>query len=212
MESSGKKLAELIEDGCNAVLLNLLWLVCCFPVITIGASTAAMQSVARRIACRESVHVWSQFWQGFRENWKQGSGVFALFTVFGSACAGDIALGLYNEGTAGHMCLFIGVVGLICIAAIWTMAFPLMIRYRTPFGKLLKNAFLLALTNPHIVLAGVAAAALFPAVGFVENVRIRMIAIPGFFLLGGVLPALAVQLLMRRVYERLESDTNREEA
>lgn len=67
-----------------------------------------------------------------------------------------------------------------------------------------ENALLLSLSNPHVVLMGLAAAALFPVLGAL-NVYLRIIATPGWVLLGGGLPVLVQQLLMRKVYARLEA-------
>ena len=85
-----------------------------------------------------------------------------------------------------------------------TLVFPILTRYRLPLKTVLKNALLLSLANPQIVLAGLAAAALFPALGWL-SINLLIIAVPGELLLGAGLPVLIQQLLLRKVYARLEA-------
>ena len=59
------------------------------------------------------------------------------------------------------------------------------------------------------MIAGLAATALFPALG-AWNIDLMIIAVPGWVMLGGGLPVLVQQLLMRKIYARLEEDQNGE--
>ena len=66
MDMPRRTIGEWVQIICDLILLNILWLVCCLPIVTIGASTAAMHSVARKMAACEHYTVWSGFWHGFR--------------------------------------------------------------------------------------------------------------------------------------------------
>ena len=69
---------EWIQVFCDLILVNILWFVCSLPIITVGASTAALYSVVRKMAACEYYTVWRGFWHGFRENWKQVTAVALL--------------------------------------------------------------------------------------------------------------------------------------
>ena len=103
-----------------------------------------------------------------------------------------------------------GVLGLILAAFAWAMVFPVLARYTQKTPALLKNAVTVALTNPHIVLLGWAAALLFPAMTLAGDTA-AFFAIPCWALLGGTLPALVMQLLLRPVYRRLEQPQDGQE-
>lgn len=211
MDAPGRTMGEWAQVFCDLVLLNLLWLVCCLPIVTIGASTAALHSVARKMATCEHYTVWSGFWQGFRENWKQGTAVALILGLVMLISCADFIIGLNNPSAAGVACQIVGVLGVIAAVFTLSLAFPVLTRYRLPLKTVLKNALLLSLSNPHIVLTGLAAAALFPVLGAL-NVYLRIIATPGWVLLGGGLPVLVQQLLMRKVYARLEAGRITEES
>lgn len=211
MDMPRRTIGEWVQISCDLILLNILWLVCCLPIVTIGASTAAMHSVARKMAACEHYTVWSGFWHGFRENWKQATAVTVILGVVLLISWADFTIGLNNPGLTGIACQVIGVLGMIAGVFTLTLAFPVLTRYRLSLRTVLKNAALLSLANPHIVLVGLAAAALFPAL-IVWNIDLLVIAVPGWVLLGGGLPVLAEQLLMRKVYARLEAGQITEES
>ena len=187
MDMPRRTIGEWVQISCDLILLNILWLVCCLPIVTIGASTAAMQ------------------------NWKQATAVTVILGVVLLISWADFTIGLNNPGLTGIACQVIGVLGMIAGVFTLTLAFPVLTRYRLPLRTVLKNAALLSLANPHIVLVGLAAAALFPAL-IVWNIDLLGIAVPGWVLLGGGLPVLAEQLLMRKVYARLEAGQITEES
>lgn len=54
-------------------VLNILWVLCCLPVITVGGATAALyDSVVRCVRGGES-GAYARFFQTFREKWKSGA-------------------------------------------------------------------------------------------------------------------------------------------
>lgn len=196
---------EWVRIICDLILANVLWLICCLPIVTIGASTAALHSVVRKMAACEYYTVWSGFWHGFRENWKQGTAVFLILGLVLGISWFDLTTGLRSPGLRGIAFQIVGVLGLIAGVFTLSLAFPVLTRYRLPLKTVLKNAALLSFANPHIVLAGLAAAALFPALGWL-SINLLIIAFPGELLLGAGLPVLTQQLLLQKVYARLEAD------
>lgn len=202
---------EWVQIICDLILLNILWLICCLPIVTIGASTAALHSVVRKMAACEYYTVWRGFWHGFRENWKQGTAVALLLGLVLMISWVDFTIGLRSPGLTGIARQIVGVLGLILGMFTLTFAFPVLTRYQLPLKTVLKNAVLLSLANPHIVLACLAAAVLFPALGWL-SINLLIIAVPGELLLGASLPAFIGQLLMCKVYARLEEGQKTEES
>lgn len=202
---------EWVRIICDLILADILWLICCLPVVTIGASTAALHSVVRKMAACEYYTVWSGFWHGFRENWKQGTAVFLILSLVLGISWFDLTTGLRSPGLTGIAFQIVGVLGLVAGVFTLSLAFPVLTRYQLPLKMVLKNAVLLSFANPHIALAGLAAAALFPALGWL-SINLLIIAFPGELLLGAGLPVLTQQLLLQKVYARLEADQASSEA
>ncbi|MDO4273792.1 MAG: DUF624 domain-containing protein [Eubacteriales bacterium] len=67
------KFFRFMEKFLELVKLNALWVIFSLPVITAGASTFAMFTVAGQIADGEEGYIWKSFWKAFRGNWKKSS-------------------------------------------------------------------------------------------------------------------------------------------
>lgn len=63
-------------------LLNMFWLVGCVPVVTAGASTAALCHAYIRILQNREESTWRLYWDGFRSNFRQATAAWLVYLVF----------------------------------------------------------------------------------------------------------------------------------
>lgn len=64
------------------VIVNILWFICCIPIVTVGASTAAMYRVTMELAQKkDDVSVVSDFFRAFRANFKQATIVYLILLI-----------------------------------------------------------------------------------------------------------------------------------
>lgn len=142
----------------DCIFLSLFWIVGCFPVVTVGASFAALYDSAFRSYRRGDKNSWQRFLKTFRDNWKAGilpTVVFLIAVFF----LGKAMIGLWNSAVAGNLgwmafsgLAFVGVV----ILGVLSVLFPLLSRFENSFPVLLKNTLLLAMANlPRTVALGV---------------------------------------------------------
>ena len=73
------------------VALNLLFLICSIPVITVGASCTAMYTVLFRFVRNDEPDILKTFFKAFRENLKNASCIWAAML----AAAGTLAVNYY---------------------------------------------------------------------------------------------------------------------
>ena len=79
---------NLLALSCPAVLkANLLFLLCCLPIVTIPISVFAMNRVMYRIALDQPVKCFQLFKETFRQSWKQ-SYLAAVLTAVPLVCSG----------------------------------------------------------------------------------------------------------------------------
>lgn len=204
-ENGYSRLMNWFEMGCDLVLLNLLWLSLCLPVITVGASTTAMHYVVRKMIAGEPYKVAGSFFHSFRENWKQATALWLMLVFLIAIGLGDFYIGSRIPswiGTASQLIAAFVALGVLVLTA---MAFPLLARYQASLGRLLKNAVLLGLTNPFAPFAFGATLAILPAVAIWKPTLLGYI-IPVGLLIGGVIPTLAVEILLRPVCAKLEKN------
>ena len=133
----------------DCIFLSLFWLIGCVPVVTAGASFAALYDATFRGFRRGDKHCWNRFLRVYRENWKAAilpTGVFLmvlsllirmLVALWNSAVAGSISWMVFS-GAA-----FVG----ILVLGILSVLFPLLSRFENSFPGLLKNTCFLAMAN-----------------------------------------------------------------
>ena len=82
------------------IFLSLFWMLCCIPVVTIGASTAALYDASFRAFRRNERNTWQRFFQVFRRNWKAGILPTLVFLLAGWGLL-KAAVALWNLAVVG---------------------------------------------------------------------------------------------------------------
>lgn len=193
-------LGRFLNSVADMVLLNLLWLLCSLPVVTIGASTVALYTVNLRYPEDDS-GLAKLFFLAFRNNWKQGMAAGLLFLAAAASLILDfkIVQGLSDGWQVLKTILWAAV--FVCLM-MYVYTFPLLARYDQTLGKTLRNALLLGLSNLPATLLVMLLHAL-PVVAVVLNPEMFVsFALPFLTFLGpGILSFLSAQV-MKRVYAR----------
>lgn len=129
----------------DLIALNLIWALCCVPIVTIGASTVAMNAVAQQLSREECSGVLRAFLKAFKRDWKQGTLLFLLLI----AIAGVTVVDIYYLLQVKFPALLVVVCMLPPVALVFSasFAFPLLARFDNTIWNTLKNALLLSIAN-----------------------------------------------------------------
>ena len=141
-------LSQKAENAADLILLNVLWLVCCIPVFTIGPSTTAMCCVTRGMAKGDWPPVIKTFFREFRNNFRQGLSVFlALLIPVGLVCF-YLLITVSGGLDSTPFLKYLSYVAVMFIGFVCSYAYPLLATFDNTVGNTLKNAVLLPLANP----------------------------------------------------------------
>ncbi len=141
---------QLLGKIADLLILDLLWLVCSLPVITIGASTSALYYVCFKLSKDREGPLFKSFFKAFRDNWKRGTAIWLILLVTGLFLAFDLqALTSLSDGTSAVsvilFCLF------VLFAVLWGLmllyAFPLQAHFDNPVKRTLRNAIGLGVSH-----------------------------------------------------------------
>ena len=125
------------------VILNLLWLVCSIPVITIGASTTALFSVTLKLVKNEEGYIVKGYLKAFKENWKQSTALWSIFLLADIVLIIDFsALKLMSDNLATFYRVLFGIMACLLFSAM-IYAFGLQARFVNTVKNTLKNAVIL---------------------------------------------------------------------
>ncbi len=148
--SYDSKFGQLLIKFCYACCLSLLWLLCCLPVVTAGASTTALYYVCLKVAKDEETSVFKMFFHSFKENFRQATVLWLLMLAAGLVLGLDGYI-LYHlrAASTGAQAVFWTLLLAVIIAAavVYTIVllnlFPLVASVRNTTFAMLKNAFLI---------------------------------------------------------------------
>lgn len=139
---------QLLTRVGDLIIVNVLFLVCCVPVVTIGASTAALHKVTQCIVFDEDNGIARTFFRAFRENFKQATTVWGLMLVFAAATVCNYMLiSGFAAGTAAAVLkgVLVVLIGLVVVLAAYL--FPLMVRYSNTLREHAVNSLILAVVK-----------------------------------------------------------------
>lgn len=142
-----------VIDGINrivdSILLCFLFLICCLPIFTIGASITSLYYTMLKVIQNDRGYITSEFFSCFKKNFKQSTmvwlmllGIFAFlgfdFIIMKSALLlGDLSGYLY------YVFLL-----LMAIIATWSLYFfPYIARFEDCTKDLLRNTAMIAILN-----------------------------------------------------------------
>ena len=133
----------------DCIFLSMFWLIGCIPVVTVGASFAALYDSTYRGFRQGEKHCWGRFLQVFRENWKAGILPTVVFLAVLSLVV-KVLVALWNSAVAGSVSwmLFSGIAFAgVLVVGILSVLFPMLSRFENAFPVLLKNTVFLGLAN-----------------------------------------------------------------
>ena len=189
----------------DLIYLNILTMLCCIPMVTIGASWTAMQYTLLKIYRDEDDGVTKSFCRAFRSNFLQSTGLMLLFgsglCLLWINC--ELTRNLDSELPDFLLVLLPVVIILVLCIAVW--AFVLQARYRNSIFTTIKNAALIAIRYP-------IRSVLMAILMFLPLILIKLTlrSVPVVILLGFVAGGLAQVQLYNSILVKLENGSRQE--
>ena len=184
----------------TAIMINLAFLICCIPVVTIGPATCALYSAIRYVV--QGNGWFNGFWNGLKKNFIRNAlvGSVLLIMIADMAVNFNTALGFYLEGN-GYVPLLIYTVGLLPLLMVFSAVWPLHVFIPYESGMdWVKDTFRLLVKAP-LQLLIVSALMVLPValVLYIPEIGFMMLIV--FFGIYYALTAFAAILLLKRPLE-----------
>ncbi|MGF0032024.1 YesL family protein [Bariatricus sp. SGI.154] len=136
---------QFISKIFDLVILNLIFVLSCIPVITIGASLSALYYVSLKMLRGEEPYIWQNFWKAFRQNFKQSTIVWGLYLLIITFIGMDFYI-INSQDTvlfaAIRVCLWV-----VCaiLLSIFLYVFPIISHFVCTTKQAFKNAAFMAM-------------------------------------------------------------------
>lgn len=195
-----------LTDLSTLVFLNVLTVLFCIPVVTAGASLAAMHYVIMEMIEERGGPLLSEFWKRFKENLKNATPIWLILLAAALFLFADYRI--ISSGQAGFpraMLIPIYAAAFV-LAALYVYVIPLTARFVYRTGAAFKNAGILAIAYFPRTLLMIFISVVVPYL--LLNVTRLM---PLFFLLGFSLPAYFCALAYMPIIEKMIGKPEEEE-
>lgn len=195
-------LMRFLNRVADMLILNFLMILCCIPVITIGAACTAMHYVLLKIVRDEEGYLVRGFFKAFARNFKQATIAWLLMLLVIAVYYGDWLIFNYS-GIEFPKALVIAVVAVGAVAFLISLyIFPLIARFENTLRNTAKNAAILAFANLPKTL-GMAFLYVLPLIiGYFSAYSYIFI-----FMFGISLPAFGAAWMYSGIFKRFEPES-----
>ena len=155
MFSPDSKFMDIIGRITDLILLNLIFLITCLPLFTVGAAVTAMYTVCFRLMREECSGIFKTYFRAFKDNFRQGTLAFLILVAVIVPALYYYGFLIKLDGILRYACLpfiFIIAAGLMT----GSYVFPWISQFENTTGQALKNALILSISHLPRTLAIVA--------------------------------------------------------
>ncbi len=206
-DSKHMKILSKIVDG---VILNILFLISCIPVLTIGPAFTAFYYASVKVIRRERGYMFKTYVKGFKDNIKLSGIIWLLTLLVNIICLGGIYFVFISASmlTKPVSIVLIAIYGAIMIfvfcAGIYI--YPALSRFKMNLKNALKLMVIMPLSHPGKTLALFAITIVFTALMLLSFYKyvIFIFVFPELYILG-------ISLIMENILLEYISDVKEEE-
>lgn len=192
---------QFLSKLTDLIILNILFILCCIPVVTIGAAATALYTVTLKAARDEESYVVQSFFRAFKNNFKIATPAWLIVLLLGIVFFLDFRFLSTISSTMSQIFLVFLMAAVILYLMLAMYLFPYIARFENTLAATLKNSLLLAIANLPYTLLLLALRALAIAALLFIDFRISGFVwiIAGF---SGV--AFISSFLFNRIFAKLE--------
>lgn len=133
----------------DVMILNILWIICSIPIVTIGASTTAVYYVTLKLVRDEDGATIKSFFKSFKENFKQATIIWLIMLVLGIVLGVDIYVMVMMKAASTFRKVVLSVILALTIVygCVLLYVFPLQSRFYNSVKRTLFNAFFMSIRH-----------------------------------------------------------------
>lgn len=185
--SPDSKFGRVFYGVGNLIILSWLWLLCCIPVITIGAASTALYDITRRVIDGTERKIVSDYFASVRSNFKQATPLWLIVLLVCVVLVYSLGFFMFLDTESSLVKLIILIIAVIiaCFLCWIHVAFAYLARFEDNAKTAAKNAFIMCILNPlssiWIVFQGVAIVYLISLIPIITWLPTIVSLVPGCY-------------------------------
>ena len=193
----------LVRVG-DLMILNLLFILCSLPVVTLGASLTALHRVTQNMLFEQEEPLLKAFFRAFRQNFRQSTlaWLVELVVIVSLVCDVLLVMAYFNGGLAKAMYILVAVLAIL-VAGVFSYLMPLIARYENGMRQQVNNAVVLAIIKlPKTVLLMLLN--LLPVILLLISVPVFVQTLIFWVIIGFAFVSFLTSSILKPVFQQLE--------
>ena len=197
----------------DLIILNVIFLICCLPIVTIGASLTALHYVTLKMARNEESYIVKSFFKSFKQNFKQATIINIIMLVIGAILYFDLHIVMGMSGSLSQVLYIIFIAFAFLYLIVFLYIYPVLSKFYNSIKNTFRNAILMSIRNlPYTILMAVITIA--PASVFlIQNIQVQSTVIMLLLLMGFSLEAFINGHFLAKIFDNyIPEQENSEDA
>lgn len=138
---------SVLNKAADLFILNIIFLITCIPIVTIGASMSALYYVTLKMARNEEGYIFRSFFRAFKENFRQATTIWVPSLLMLVVLFFDIRIANQMNSPLQKP-LIIGAYFILLILLLMLLfVFPVLAKFENTVRQTVKNALLMSIGN-----------------------------------------------------------------
>jgi uncharacterized membrane protein YesL len=133
---------QALNRIADMMWLNILTLICCLPIITIGPALTALHYMCLKMVRNEECYITKGYFKAFKDNFKRSFLLWMLLLFVSGVLVGDYYIMRSGQFHTVIRMTITAASALIVFTAVFL--FPVQARFENTFFKTIKNAFIMS--------------------------------------------------------------------
>lgn len=192
---------SFLSKMADLIWLNILTVICCIPIFTVGASLTALNYVVLKMVRNEEGYINKSFFKSFKQNFKQATVIWLIMLAGILVLAGDFFILKYAAVEfPSWLNVVLAAVTIILIIAVMHV-FAVLAKFENTIKNTFRNSFLMGILSlPKTLLMIICW--IIPVVIGLFFYQI----LPVVLMFGMSLPAYVCALLYNKTFKRFEPE------
>lgn len=190
----------------DLVIMHVLWLVCCLPIVTAGASTTALYYTCMKRMRTKEGYITKNFFHSFRENFRQATILWLIMLAVLFLFVTDLRYAVYLNNFMGKIMLVTCSVFLIPCVLIAIYIFPVLAKFENTIFDNVKNALLMSIRHFPSSLLLLVIYGTFGLLLYMFPPFIGLMLIVGGGLMAYLTSSVFIQIFRKYIPDELEED------
>lgn len=140
-------LMNFLNKVADIMILNLMFLLCSIPIITMGASFSAAYYMGFKMVKNEESYITKGFFKAFKENFRQATIIWIFVLLVIGVLIADYRIILYSGIEFAQWIRISTITVTLIMSMCAVFVFALQARYTNSVKNTVKNSFLMALSH-----------------------------------------------------------------